>query len=545
MNTTQFCKLAITPLSPVHLGTGHDYEPTGYVIADGALWEFDAIEALGVLPEAERRNLDTMLNSYPNDKMLRDVQGFFHANRERLMAVSRRQVRVGHEVENFYTERVGKVAQHESGGRKVQNKLIIERTAWSSGTGQVILPGSGLKGAIRTAILDSINLGKDMPDGEKGRKGASTNLQDQLLGGRFHKDPMRLIRVSDANLTNRDEFATEVRFALNRKKEKIFKDGLQLESQAERKNLYQLLECLPGFAARSFEGSLEIQTSGGVRSGDWPVREFTPEAIAKACNDFYRLHLDRELRIMKAMDYLDRDWEEELRRVLDSDAADVLNTGRAFLLRVGRHSGAESVTLNGVRSIRIMKGRGEQPEWLPEAKTLWLAGDRAATRDRLQPFGWLLIEIVDENRPRKSWTASDSQTGFVEWRGRVSDRQQQLVEELQQSLQAEAQRKQREADAARAEEEEKRRYESMSDEDKLIDALRRVFEKEIEAGTLSASSQTASERVALLRTALEWNSMESRRDAAELIRLTVKRLPWSKKSRDERQRDLIRLQEPK
>ena len=54
MSQLQHWQLAITPLSPVHLGTGQDYEPTGYVIDDGALFEFDGIAALQALPAAER-----------------------------------------------------------------------------------------------------------------------------------------------------------------------------------------------------------------------------------------------------------------------------------------------------------------------------------------------------------------------------------------------------------------------------------------------------------------------------------------------------------
>jgi hypothetical protein len=71
-----------------------------------------------------------------------------------------------------------------------------------------------------------------------------------------------------------------------------------------------------------------------------------------------------------------------------------LDGGGAMLLRVGRHSGAESVTLDRHRWIRIMEGRGKA-HWAPVATTIWLAADREDSRADLRPFGWLLIERAD------------------------------------------------------------------------------------------------------------------------------------------------------
>jgi hypothetical protein len=72
-----------------------------------------------------------------------------------------------------------------------------------------------------------------------------------------------------------------------------------------------------------------------------------------------------------------------------------LDDGRAMLLRVGRHSGAESVTLETHRWIRIMEGPSKA-HWAGEATTIWLAADRADSRADLRPFGWLLLERADD-----------------------------------------------------------------------------------------------------------------------------------------------------
>ena len=68
----------------------------------------------------------------------------------------------------------------------------------------------------------------------------------------------------------------------------------------------------------------------------------------------------------------------------------------AFLFRVGRHSGAEAVTIEGNRYIKIMQAKGQQPQFLDHATTLWLASEtrNPATNNGLVPFGWTVMEII-------------------------------------------------------------------------------------------------------------------------------------------------------
>jgi hypothetical protein len=72
-----------------------------------------------------------------------------------------------------------------------------------------------------------------------------------------------------------------------------------------------------------------------------------------------------------------------------------LDGGGAMLLRVGRHSGAESVTLDRHRWIRITGSRGKA-HWASEATTIWLATDHQDGGASLRPFGWLLLERADD-----------------------------------------------------------------------------------------------------------------------------------------------------
>ena len=61
---------------------------------------------------------------------------------------------------------------------------------------------------------------------------------------------------------------------------------------------------------------------------------------------------------------------------------------------LGRHSGAEALTIEGARSIKIMGKRGEQAKYLPNSTTIWFAADTPTAETGLQPFGWVALEAL-------------------------------------------------------------------------------------------------------------------------------------------------------
>jgi CRISPR-associated protein Csm5 len=66
-----------------------------------------------------------------------------------------------------------------------------------------------------------------------------------------------------------------------------------------------------------------------------------------------------------------------------------------FLIRIGRHSGAESMTIYGHRNIKIMQGQGVRDKHQDYATTLWLASEssKPTSNDGLIPFGWAMLEF--------------------------------------------------------------------------------------------------------------------------------------------------------
>jgi len=545
MSRDQHWQLAITPLSPVHLGSGQDYEPTGYVIDDGALYEFDAIAALGALPAAERDKLGKTLNGPPSQAMLREVQAFFHANRERLIPVARRCVQVNPSIEAFYQERVGRIVQREQGGRDVQNRLEIERTAYNLVNGAPMLPGSGLKGAIRTALLDGENQGQSLPGQLRGDRSANLKLQQQLFdyrAGQFEHDPLRLIRLADAPPAIPDATATRVHFAVNRKKSEVMVGGQLVNSQAAQQGLYQLLECLVPLQPRAFVGQISIQETLGIESRHWPSLRFDLPTIAAACNTFYRPIFDDELDRLRQRRFADDGWVQAVQRLLTGPLAERLGTHRAFLLRVGRHSGAESVTLNGVRDIKIMKGRGERPEFLPYAKTFWLAAMEPGAQLGLLPFGWLLVEPYDAVTPLATLDLPNQAPETSAWQARVAARRQALSAQLAEAREREVQAHRERETAVREAAQREARRAALSPQERELDALRELLRRDQESGVKQAGGELAESLVKLLKTAAQTWPQPERSELADLAEQIYGYLGWpAAKKKRERQEQIQAL----
>ncbi|MBF0283835.1 MAG: hypothetical protein HQL51_05185 [Magnetococcales bacterium] len=385
-------RLLLSTLSPVHIGCGVDYQPTHYLMDEGLLYAFDPVAALA--PDAEARAELLEIVSQPQGDVVRAIQRYFRKRKETLIPRHTRRVPVGIGVQAFYDERIGNQAK--------PNQLHIERMAHSPINEQIVLPGSSLKGALRTALLDGVHGGAALVN-PKDAENTRTSWKElapiphtlgAVLPPQFERDPMRLIRVGDTRL-QREESHNEILFAVNRK-----------PSGEAGKGPYQTLECLSPLTLESFVADIAFLNLEQAREYDKHAdkKGLPPEnhrwnaaAVVQACNTYYRAHLQRELTELEGM--LDPQWARTIRDSLESGSLGrLLDRGRAFLLRIGRHSGAESVTLNGARHIKIMQGPRNPPSWGNRATTVWMAARETNQLRDLLPFGWLLAEWDEEGR---------------------------------------------------------------------------------------------------------------------------------------------------
>ena len=408
-------RLALTPLSPIHIGCGEDFEPTNYVIDDGILYGFDPSRAV-LNPLQTSKLMDAA-----NRASLMGIQKFFKDNAPVFKAQADTLIPVSSGVAAVYEQRVGRAANVEASGNQVFNQLFIERTMHTGRQNLPYIPGSSFKGAIRTAMLDHLNH-ESRPVREDNVQKGTPKLEARLLGhgdepNKFERSPLRLLKIADLMPAAHCEPARRVMFGVNRKKKQVIKDGREMQP----KGIAARKECIlhgqyRAFVADAVLPSLDPHTDSKATPSP-ALRPVDFKAIAKQSNAYNQSRLRRELSVLDGRGLVNPAWKYSIDTLLAGALGHKLASGDAFLIRLGRYGGAESKTLSGegVASIKIMGARvGGKQEFTFESstKTVWLAAEREDEQKHLLPFGWAVVEINSQegDSPElEAWCAEQAQ----------------------------------------------------------------------------------------------------------------------------------------
>lgn len=488
-------RLHLTPLSPIHIGCGEDFEPTNYVIDDGLLYGFDPSRA--ALNDLQRNKLMTVARS----GSLPGIQRFFRDHATSFKPHAHVVMPVCSGVARLYEQRIGKTANVEASGNQVFNKLEIERHVYTGALQQPFIPGTSFKGALRTAWLDDLNDGRRPYDVETKRNGeakSSANMEKRLLWGAdqrgqlgdFQTSPLRLLKVADLMPAREPE--REVLFAVNRKKREVIKDGKAVEPKgiAARKDCV-----LPG-QYRLFVADVTLpallQKVGATDSKGKPA---TPQAnqlnaqgavdlrkLAKQSNTYHLQRLRRELAVLDGRGLVNPNWKNSITLLLSAQCTlgKKLEAGDAFLVRIGRYGSADSKTLTGegVASIKIMGARGQDPSFESTTKTVWLAAQTENDQKHLIPFGWAVVEIDPQGdcAELKAWCQQQAQDrpSMAAIRAQLAAERAQAEAEKTR-LQAEAEAKQAKAQAERQQDEQRQQaLAAMTPQLQVVEHLRQA-----------------------------------------------------------------------
>ena len=377
--------ISISTLSPIHIGCDEVYEPSNFVITDGLLHTLDPADLAADLSEAERKQLATLAEGH---EPIGALQRFFRDKAERFAGLARYQVAVAEAIVSEYEKSAGRPTQRGANGEATYNLFPIARTAYRPFDNAPYLPGSSLKGSIRTAWLNHLNAGKPLTnDEQRDKKNAPRHMQERLLGyaaGKFENDPFRHIGFADAHPEeDGTPPPTRVLYAISKKKRQP-RDG-----ESGSPELKVFLETVPDALPAAFLGEFRIDEDKLAGKIDWTK-------LCDACNGFYKLQLEAELSHAVLGKLIDADWKSLINGLFADELGELIAARQGFLLRVGRHSGAESVTLDGVRDIKILGKTGEPPSYRQNTTQKRFASLTKAGNDGLLPFGWVWIDACDD-----------------------------------------------------------------------------------------------------------------------------------------------------
>ncbi|MFN3854223.1 MAG: RAMP superfamily CRISPR-associated protein [Phreatobacter sp.] len=371
-------------LSPLHIGSGADLNWLSATIdlKSGTLLRFDptripagsrlanGMQAIG----KQALELPPAANEHQVSNLIKRFQQQLKGSLSDLASAATGMSFVAPNIAEHLAQRIGLTGHAgATDQRNIIQSLNIAEIALDVRTGRPAIPGSTLKGALRTAWLDSLAQKPDHP-GQGVEKGKE--YEEKLLGGSFGEDPFSHVAVEDLRVP--ETMTSAIVAAVNVKRQPGARQGQSVLP-------IQVAAALPSLEPSC--GSLRK-----VRRAPDETGSSTPnlKELLAACHSFHQgLWAAHQPQLKQlASSWWVKAMEETLRVIAPQ-------RGLA-LVRLGKFGTAEAKTTRD-RSIRVKVARDGHKS-LPAGTTFWLAGDRDDRNG--VPFGWAVLAWGDADPPQ-------------------------------------------------------------------------------------------------------------------------------------------------
>lgn len=352
----QTYQIYLTPLSPIHIGCGEDFEPTNYVIDKNVLYHFDPSKL--ILSDGEEQELKSIYSDF------KKIHNFFYNIKSKVKSVAHYFSAVSTYIEIQYQQKIKDYSDSQS---------YIERTAYIPYLNKVYIPGSSIKGALATAILDFEYKNNPLALIDIELKKQSEYLRNQYIGTLKKKNyknqenasKLHYVRFSD--LTAIDRIKNKITLVVNFEKYEEDKGSLDLFREVIAEKQY-----------RSFTGSLTLTTTPKY------TLPYTKDDLISRLNKYYKVCFCKESEILLKRKLVSEEWIENIKNLIDDN--------HVALIRLGKN-GSDSKTYQDKKITQITTRESKKDTVvLPEATTVWLASDDKDKKEYL-PFGWALLEF--------------------------------------------------------------------------------------------------------------------------------------------------------
>jgi len=385
MTTYHFKAQALTP---IHIGCGREIDPAEFLIKDGKLVQFNTAQVIKNLSSEEKARFA----AFTDRADLKEIQNFLRTH----LDINRHSISTVDAASKFINEYMIKASNPD-------NRFQVSMMPRNPHTGRVYVPGSSIKGAIRTAVINHFaNIDADARpavhqrvNDERDTKKRCVALEESALNCRksdTHKDAFRLVHVSDAELTDN---VTRIDWAENSGAKGIQMWVERVKSKAD------------SATPPEFTVSIRLDNKAMKRPGvkENLGRELNIDLIMNACNRFYWGRMIDEADRFDNRGTNGASWKAIEKTFplgqLDNGQVVSINPSTVFwnhreyatrrmLLRIGHFSHFESLSVDELRQGWNVKKR----EPITEGST--------RTRCKMEnekppmPFGWLVLTLDQE-----------------------------------------------------------------------------------------------------------------------------------------------------
>lgn len=345
MNINERHKLRCEWLSPIHIGTGEELEPFDYIIKDNFLFRLSFTGALTAMSETDRQEAGKLIDKGRIIALRKFISEKVDPAKHSIFSTP-----VRYEVENEYKSKLD----------DINNQLLVQPFFRSTTNHVPVLPGSSIKGAIRTAVVSERGKNSNLPR-PRGPRDWSIFEQNILSYKDAKDDPFRAITIRDAESDTDSTVVADVKNAVLRN------NTLQVNS------ISLVLEM--GFSkmtGREVMVETELIINSALIKASVFRKPVHMDEVVRACKNFYRPKMEEEHKKF----YRGSPVEPFSESLLATSFG-----ATSFPLRVGRFSGVESVTLD--------KYRDPRP---PGNKTVW--GKSRNLAEGLYPMGWVKVTVI-------------------------------------------------------------------------------------------------------------------------------------------------------
>ncbi|MGI6681142.1 MAG: type III-A CRISPR-associated RAMP protein Csm5 [Bdellovibrionota bacterium] len=358
----QVIDVILTTRSPIHIGCDEIYDPISYKVGDGEILVYDPLELARLMDKSQRKELSKLLL----DEKINEKNG--------IKKVCDYIQKLNVESLNYKKIGIAKEYKKEYENAKSYDQFVIDRTAFLKKTGKPYIPGSSVKGSLRTAYLNLIADKENKSATQQEKNKDSKGFECRLLNcnkNETETDPFRLVKVSD--FLPIGDIKTKIVYLRNFKKKN---SGKNLTSK-------QRLEVIP--TGSKFLGQITIMQP---IDNNIVKKTIDKKILFNSTNRFYGEMLTN---LENRPYYIDgRSYQIKLKSAIPNDE---------YPMQIGRHSGAEGVTIKNSRSIEI----GQIKKSLSGTTTIWCANETYEIRNQnsLEFYSWASLKELSLDEMKK------------------------------------------------------------------------------------------------------------------------------------------------